>query len=126
MTFADFDGDGEKEMLVMTPFHGDTIQIYKKVDGIYTCVKTFEEKYEFSHGIWGTAVSGKGVAIIGHRKGKRNLLACLYDGNDYVMEVLDEDVGPANVRVYEKGEKTGLVSTNREIDEIAFYEIESV
>lgn len=53
MTFADFDGDGQAEMLVMTPFHGDTIQIYKKIDGVYTCVKTFEEKYEFAYGIWG-------------------------------------------------------------------------
>ena len=55
MTFADFDGDGEKEMLVMTPFHGDTVKIYKRVNGAYACVKTFEEKYEFAHGIWGTA-----------------------------------------------------------------------
>ena len=126
MTFADFDGDGEKEMLVMAPFHGDVIKIYKKKDGVYTCIKTFEEKYEFAHGIWGTEIDGKGVAIIGHRKGNRNLLACTYDGSDYVMEVLDEDVGPANVRCYPKGEKVGLVSTNREIDEIAFYEIESL
>ena len=35
MTFADFDGDGEDEMLVMTPFHGDTIKIDKKADGKY-------------------------------------------------------------------------------------------
>ena len=42
------------------------------------------------------------------------------------MEVLDNDVGPANVRVYDKARKTGLVSTNREIDQIAFYEIESL
>ena len=42
------------------------------------------------------------------------------------MEVLDEDVGPANVRCYSKGDKIGLVSTNREIDEIAFYEIEGL
>lgn len=125
MAFADLDGDGEAEMLVMTPFHGDTIKIYKKKDGAYTCVKTFEDTYEFAHGIWGGGIDGRGTIIVGHRKGSRNLLACVYDGTDYVMEVLDEDVGPANVRLYEKGQKTGLVSTNREINEIAFYEIEN-
>ena len=41
-------------------------------------------------------------------------------------EVLDHDVGPANVRVYDKNGKVGLVSTNREINQIAFYEIESL
>jgi len=126
MTFADFDGDGELEMLVMTPFHGEIVKIYKKVDGAYTCVKTFDRTYEFAHGIWGAEILGKGVAIIGHRKAERDLLACTWDGNDYVMEVLDHNVGPANVRVYDKNGKTGLVSTNREIDEIAFYEIESL
>lgn len=126
MTFADFDGDGELEMLVMTPFHGETIKIYKKVNGTYECIHTFEESYEFSHGIWGDTIYGKGVAIVGHRKGKRDLLACVYDGTGYKMELLDSDVGPANVRTYKKGDKVGLVSTNREIDEIAFYEIESL
>ena len=126
MTFADFDGDGELEMLVMTPFHGEIVKIYKKVNGAYTCIKTFDKTYEFAHGIWGAEVFGKGVAIIGHRKGERDLLACTYDGSDYVMEVLDHDVGPANVRVYEKPGKVGLVSTNREINQIAFYEIDSL
>ena len=77
-------------------------------------------------GIWGAEIFGKGVAIIGHRKGERDLLACTYDGSDYVMEVLDHDVGPANVRVYDKPGKVGLVSTNREINQIAFYEIDSL
>lgn len=126
MTFADFDGDGQLEMLVMTPFHGDNIKIYKKADGAYTCVHTFADSYEFAHGIWGAEVFGKGVAVVGHRQGRRDLLACTYDGNGYVMETLDSDVGPANVRLYSKDGKVGLISTNREIDEIAFYEIESL
>ncbi len=126
MTFADFDGDGELEMLVMTPFHGDTVKIYKKVDGVYTCIKTFEKPCEFSHAIWGDRILEKGMAIIGNRKGGRDLMACVYDGGDYVLEVLDHDVGPANVRVYNKQGKVGMVSTNREIDQIAFYEIDSL
>ena len=126
MTFVDFDDDGELEMLVFTPFHGEIVKIYKKTEGKYSCIKTFDKTYEFAHGIWGTRIFGKGVAILGHRKGERDLLACTYNGEDYVMEVLDHNVGPANVRVYEKPGKVGLVATNREIDEIAFYEIESL
>lgn len=126
VAFGDLDGDGVTEMLVMAPFHGDIIKIYKPVDGKYTCIYTFPEKYEFAHGIWGAEICGKDVVIVGHRKGKRDLLACMYEEGRYVMKTLDSDVGPANVRVYAKGDKTGLVATNREIDEIAFYEIESL
>lgn len=126
MTFADFDGDGEDEMLVMTPFHGEIIKIYKKADGKYTCVKTFDKPYEFAHGIWAADIFGKGTAIVGHRKGERDLMACTWNGTDYVMELLDHNVGPANVRIYDKpGNKVGLISTNREINEIAFYELEN-
>lgn len=126
VAFGDLDGDGIAEMLVMTPFHGDTVKIYKPMDGTYKCIYTFPEKYEFAHGIWGANICGKDVIIIGHRKGKRDLLACLYEEGRYVMKTLDSDVGPANVRVYAKDGKARLVSTNREINEIAFYEIESL
>ena len=108
MTFADFDGDGEDEMLVMTPFHGDTIKIYKKADGKYTCVKTFEGSYEFLHGIWGAEILGKGMAIIGNRKGDRDLMACYHDGKDYVLEVLDHNVRTGKYPcIQETGQQAG-------------------
>lgn len=126
MTFADFDGDGEAEMLVMAPFHGDEIKIYKKKHDTYECIHTFAEKYEFLHGIWGCEADGRGVAFVGHRKAERDLYVCKYEDGQYVLEKLDSDVGPANLYFYQNGEKNCLISTNREIDEIAFYEIESL
>lgn len=125
MTFADLDGDGELEMLVMAPFHGDEIKIYKKQNGQYVCVWTFEQKYEFLHGIWGCEVNGRGVVFVGHRKAERDLYACTCENGRYELEKLDSDVGPANLYFYKNGSKNCLVSTNREIDEIAFYEIEN-
>ena len=82
---------------------------------------------EVSDPTFGEEILGKGMAIIGNRKGDRDLMACYHDGKDYVLEVLDHNVGPANTRVYKKpGNKLGILSTNREIDEIGFYEIESL
>lgn len=124
ITFGDYDGDGEKEMMVITPFHGDTIKVYKKVEGRYVDIYTYPDKYEFSHGIYSGRIGKKDMAIIGHRKGARDLLAFFYDGEKYVSEYIDRDVGPANVRIYEKDGRTRLIATNREIDEIAFYEVE--
>ena len=55
------------------------------------------------------------MCIRDSRKGDRDLMACYHDGKDYVLEVLDHNVGPANTRVYKKpGNKLGILSTNRE------------
>lgn len=32
-TLIDFDGDGKDELLVLSPFHGDTVLIYREKDG---------------------------------------------------------------------------------------------
>ena len=125
--YVDFDGDGEKELLAITPFHGDTVKIYKNRGGgcrpVYTCAAPLE----FAHGIWGGTALGLPLAFIGHRKGNRDLLAFYYDtkAGMYTSQVLDHDVGPANVLCYEMDGQCRLVAANRETDEIAFYQIEN-
>lgn len=120
---TDFDGDGELEMITITPFHGDYIKVYKKIDNKYTEVFAYDKATELAHSIWAGKVYGEPAAIIGHRKGSRDLLAITYN-DGYKVEVLDSDVGSANVHRFTKDDKEFLVSTNREINEIAFYELE--
>ena len=43
---------------------------------------------------------------------------------EYQVEILDRDCGPANVFKYERGTEEVLISTNREIDEVAMYTFE--
>ena len=128
MTFADLDNDGEMEMLTISPFHGEKINIFKKQNGQYKNVYTYEKDAEFAHAIWGGEICGKQGIVIGHRKGQRNLL--LFTCSDaenlkFQAEVLDSDVGPANVLCYKKEETDYILSANREIDEIALYKVES-
>lgn len=121
----DFDGDGEKELAVLSPFHGDTVRFYKKKNGTYVLDYEFEEKREFLHSIYGGMLCGKPTLVTGHRKGQRDLMAFQYstEKNDYVMECIDRDCGSANVYHYVKDGKDMLVSANREIDEVALYSI---
>ena len=79
MAFADFDNDGELEMLTISPFHGEKISIFKKTDA---------EKLTFT------------------------------------ADLLDSDVGPANVLHYTNNGEDYILSANREIDEIALYKVE--
>lgn len=124
---VDLDEDGVFELAVLSPFHGDQITIYKQVDGSYQEVYRLDRPAEFTHAIYGGPIAGKPALVIGHRKGERNLMLFTFnkDKQQYQMEVIDHDCGPANVYVYEHQGKTIIISTNREIDEIARYEIEA-
>lgn len=122
---VDLDGDGEKELILITPFHGSSICIYKMENGAYQNVYTYD-KAEFAHAIYGGTLLGKPAVIIGHRKGDRDLLLFTWDqtAKQYVVTVLDHDCGPANVFKYEKDGQEVLISTNRETDEVAMYTFE--
>ena len=120
---VDLDGDGEKELGVLSPFHGEKIYIYKKRDGVFERIYTYFEDADFTHAIYGGDLCGSPAFVVGHRKGKRNLIAIRYDQEkkEYVSELIDQDCGPANVFHYVHNGKDVLISTNREIDEVAMY-----
>ena len=117
----DFDGDGEKEMLTLSPFHGDTLKVFKKTSGVFEPVFEYEKKIAFAHAICASEISGKSFAVIGHRKGDRDLLAVKHTDSGYTVETLDHDVGPANAISFRLDGKTRILSANREINEVAYY-----
>lgn len=122
---VDFDEDGEKELAVIAPFHGDKIRFYKKKNGKYSLQYEFPESREFLHSIYGGNCAGKQVLIIGHRKKQRDLMMFWYekDTEQYAMEYIDRDCGSANIYHYMKDGADMLVSANREIDEVALYKL---
>lgn len=122
---VDFDGDGEKELAAIAPFHGEKIRFYKKGKDGYEKVYEFEEDREFLHSIYGGTLCGRPAFVTGHRKGERDLMAFFYnkEKETYEMEYIDRDCGSANVYHYVKDGKDILISTNREIDEVALYTI---
>ncbi|MGD1821468.1 MAG: hypothetical protein ACPKM0_01750 [Pleomorphochaeta sp.] len=126
IAFVDYDEDGKEEMLSLAPFHGNTIRIYKlDSNNEYKLDYEFEDKHEFLHSIWAGTLYNKPYSIISNRKGQsRDLMGIFYSDNSYKMELLEKECGSTNVLVYYKDGKPKLVSTNREIDEIAFYDIE--
>nr|WP_024838466.1 hypothetical protein [Clostridium sp. 12(A)] len=122
---VDLDEDGEKELAVLSPFHGDQISIYKKQAGSFQKVYEYERPAEFTHAIYGGNLCGRPCLVVGHRQGERNLLLFTWnkDISNYQWEVLDGDCGPANVCHLMKDGDDLLISANRETDEIAMYRI---
>lgn len=119
---TDLDGDGRDELLIFSPFHGDTIRIYREKDGKYELDYEYPEKLDFLHAIWSGEIQGKPSVLIGHRKGQRNLMRLYWENGAYQAEVIDRDCGPANVYLFQKNGKDYAISANREINEIAMYE----
>lgn len=117
----DLDGDGEKELLTLSPFHGDSLKVFKKRDGLYRQVFAYDKPLPFVHAICPAQIGDRVFAVIGYRKGERDLLALSCRDGAYAVEILDHDVGPANVRSALVGGKTVVVSANREINEIVYY-----
>ena len=122
--FLDLDGDGEKEMLTLSPFHGDTLKVFKQVGASFKKVFEYEKKLPFIHAICPAQFNGREIAIVGYRRAERDLLAVYYDKGGYKVEILDHDVGPANARAAVIDGKTVVVSANREISEVAYYTLE--
>ena len=123
--YLDFDGDGERELLTLSPFHGDTLAIHKRIDGAMREVYRHEKVMPFLHAIWGEEIDGRVYAFIGNREGDRDLIALYWDGERYTFDTLDQHAGAANVLCVRSGEKHLLFAANRETDEIALYTLES-
>lgn len=123
-TLIDLDGDGLKELIVFSPFHGNKLKIYKIKDNKYYLEKEFEEDFNFLHAIWSGKIKDKNVCVIGHRRDEMLTFILKYDGNDYVFDIIDKEVGAANVNHFIKDNVDYIIAANREIDEIALYKIE--
>ena len=123
--YLDFDGDGERELLVLSPFHGDTLTIHKKIDGSFREVYRHPKRLPFLHAIWGAEIGGKVYGFIGNREGDRDLFAIYWNGERYVYDTLDQGAGAANVLHFKCGEKDMLLAANRETDEVAVYALDA-
>jgi hypothetical protein len=124
-TLLDLTGDGIPELVTLSPFHGDDLNIYHLVDGKYQLEYAWPEKLEFLHAIWSGSIAGQPVVVLGHRQGKRDLFLLRYDHDQktYIRQTIDEDCGPANATYIDRDELKAIIATNRETNEVAMYRL---
>ncbi len=119
----DMDGDGEVEFALLSPFHGDGFDVYKKVDGSYKSVFQYEKAQDFYHAINADTVNGVPTFIIGARKDPMDLFAVQYDqeSNCFKSILLETGVGSANARIIHTNDGDYVMASNRQIDQAAIY-----
>lgn len=121
----DLDGDGQPELLTISPFHGDTVTIWHRDGETYVPVYEYPEKLPFLHAICGGTVYDRPTVYVGNREGERLLLGFWWDPDSgrYQAETVDRDAGPANCMLFERDGHPALLAANRETNEIAVYDI---
>lgn len=121
----DLDGDGHEELLTLSPFHGDTVAIWHMDHGTYQKVYEYPEKLPFLHAITAGNIYGIPTVFVGHREGQKLLLSFYYDRarNRYQCTKIDQNTGPANCMLFARNGNPALFVTNREINEVAVYDI---
>ena len=94
----DIDGDGEQEIALISPFHGNNFEIYKMIDGSYKKVYEFPEPADFFHVAHAGYINNKPVFLGGGRKGKEKLFYVTYDSDkkEFITNVIDSGQGPSN------------------------------
>ncbi len=123
MAMVDIDGDGEKELATIEPFHGQYFRIYKNNGGKWEQVFQHPEVTEFYHVAWAGTLCGRPAFIGGCRRGKKQLFAVLHNGKDFEINTIDQDVGPSNVSVFHGPDGDMILAANREKGEAAVYRV---
>ena len=120
--FVDLDKDGNDELVTIEPFHGNTINVYKKIDGVWTL--KFTDSLSFGHGLSCGTFNGEPVFVVGNRRGSLTLdmftVADLENG-ELVRNVIEEEAGPTQTLIFNFNGKDYILSANQLKNEVAIY-----
>lgn len=119
----DIDGDGFDEILSIEPFHGNTMHLYKLIDGIYQIVYTVDRPIEFAHAMEGTTLRGQRAFVCGIRRLNQELFYIIYDHELKQYQIIDieKNVGPANIKMIHLQDRELIVAANNTIHQAAVY-----
>lgn len=124
ISVIDIDSDGEEEIMTIEPFHGNEIHIYKKLEGEYKKVYTYDNQIKFAHALIAGTLRGVPTFIAGVRRNDAELFYVQFKDGKFITEVIEKGVGPANLCLVNEGHRDLILSANHTSNEGAVYIIE--
>ena len=118
---ADIDQDGQKEIMTIEPFHGNSICIYHKNGNVYEKVWEYQNEIDFAHTLVGTTLCGKPSFLAGIRRKDAELIYVQQEEDGIVAHVIEKGVGPANLCVVHEDKRDLIVAANHTANEAAVY-----
>jgi len=120
---CDLDGDGQEELAVIEPFHGNAFVIYKKLEGEYREIYRYPAPVDFLHAIWGGRLCGEAVFLAGCRSLNKELFLVRWTPDGPKEQIIEQGFGPSNVSVFGDGETDCILTANRQSDEGALFTV---
>lgn len=116
----DLDSDGADELVTIEPFHGNTLNVYKRSAGGWD--KLYTDELWFGHGLSCGLFRGEPVIVVGNRRGPLtlNLYRRMPDGS-FAREVLEDQAGPTQTQVFTADGMDYILSANQLKNEVALY-----
>ena len=120
MWLSDIDGDGNQEMAVIQPFHGNKLAVYRKNGKKYE--EIFSSPLEFGHVVWMGQIFGEFYVIGCSRGGKKEIsmhrIRRTGEGYGFESRVIQEGLGIAQIAVYKEENQVHILTSDHEINEI--------
>jgi hypothetical protein len=120
--FIDLDGDGQEELVVIEPFHGQTLNVYKQVGEKWEL--KFSNSLSFGHGLSCGIFNEQPIIVVGSRRGSFALdmfKVIDFAAGKFSREVIEEDAGPTQTQVFTADETDYILSANQKKNEVALY-----
>lgn len=123
MAAIDLDGDGELELAVISPFHGDAFSLYKKQNGAYRLWYRYPVREDFYHVVKACHLRGVPTILGGCRRGEKELFMLQWNPQTQAIQatVIDRGGGPSNVEVIHEDEHDVIICASRESGEGVLY-----
>jgi hypothetical protein len=123
VAWCDIDSDGKDELMTIEPFHGNSMKIYKYIDGKYTEIYTYPYEIDFAHTLVGTTLCGVPSFVGGIRRVDSELFYIQWVDGKCQETIIEKGAGPANVAVINLKDCDLIVSANHTKNEAAVYTV---
>lgn len=123
IALSDLDGDGVEEIMTIEEFHGNRVQIYKLIDGVYSKVWSYQPEIDFAHSLVGCQLAGQSSFVVGIRRIEAELFVVQYNNDQYEATIIEKGVGPANLAVVNRDNDDLIIAANHSAAEAAVYRV---
>jgi len=120
--FVDLDGDGQKELVTIEPFHGQTMSVYKKMEEKWEL--KFSDSLSFGHGLSCGMFKQKPIIVVGSRRGTFALdmfKVVNFQNGIFKREMIEGDTGPTQTQVFFANGTDYILSSNQKKNEVVLY-----